>query len=48
MEKIPAPIANPDGPLKALLVDSWHDVYLGVVILVRVVDGTVRKGMKTG
>ena len=44
--KIPAPIANPDGPLKALLVDSWYDVYLGVVILVRVVDGTVRKGMK--
>ena len=44
--KIPAPIANPDGPLKALLVDSWYDVYLGVVILVRVVDGTIRKGMK--
>ena len=46
VEKIPAPIANTDGPLKALLVDSWYDVYLGVVILVRVVDGTIRKGMK--
>ncbi|MDA8604205.1 GTP-binding protein, partial [Alphaproteobacteria bacterium] len=36
--KIPAPKGDPDSSLKALLVDSWYDVYLGVIILVRVVD----------
>src|SRR5690606_23539742 len=35
-----------DAPLKALLVDSWYDAYLGVVVLFRVVDGVIRKGMK--
>jgi GTP-binding protein LepA len=44
--KLPTPTGNPELPLKALLVDSWYDTYLGVVILVRVVEGTLRKGMK--
>ncbi|MDX2027125.1 MAG: translation elongation factor 4 [Alphaproteobacteria bacterium] len=44
--RLPPPKGNPDGILKALLVDSWYDVYLGVVILVRVVDGTIKKGQK--
>ena len=46
VNKLPAPQGDADAPLKAMLVDSWYDVYLGVVILVRVVDGTIRKGMK--
>lgn len=40
--KVPAPRGNPDGPLKALIIDSWFDNYVGVVMLVRVVDGVVR------
>ncbi|MEK6664341.1 MAG: translation elongation factor 4 [Pseudomonadota bacterium] len=40
--KIPAPKGNPDAPLKALIIDSWFDNYVGVVMLVRVVDGTLR------
>ncbi|PHV11576.1 translation elongation factor 4 [Chitinimonas sp. BJB300] len=40
--KIPAPSGNPDGPLKALIIDSWFDNYVGVVMLVRVVDGEVK------
>ena len=44
--KLPSPEGNPDSPTKALLVDSWYDAYLGVVILVRVVDGFLRKGQK--
>ncbi len=43
---VPAPKGNPDAPLRALLFDSWYDIYQGVVILVRVVDGTVRPKQK--
>ena len=40
--KIPAPQGDPDAPLKALIVDSWFDNYVGVVMLVRVIDGTLK------
>ena len=46
VKNIPAPKGDPDGPFRALLFDSWYDTYQGVVILVRVVDGTVRPKMK--
>jgi len=42
--KIPAPKGNPSGPLRAMIVDSWFDTYVGVVMLVRVVDGRLAKG----
>ena len=41
---LPAPDGDPDGPLKAMLVDSWYDPYLGVVVLIRIHDGILRKG----
>ncbi|MCU0728845.1 MAG: translation elongation factor 4 [Sphingopyxis sp.] len=44
--RIPAPKGDRDAPLKAMLVDSWYDPYLGVVILVRVIDGAIRKGQQ--
>ena len=46
VERIPAPVGNPDTSLKALIIDSWFDNYLGVISLVRVVDGEIRKKMK--
>jgi len=46
VEKIPAPQGNRDGTLKALIIDSWFDNYLGVVSLVRVVEGTLKKKQK--
>ncbi|URW74562.1 translation elongation factor 4 [Sphingomonas donggukensis] len=46
VERIPAPKGDKDAPLKAMLVDSWYDPYLGVVILVRVIDGMIRKGQQ--
>ena len=42
--RIPAPKGNPAGPLRAMIVDSWFDTYVGVVMLVRVVDGRLAKG----
>jgi len=44
--RLPPPQGDPDAPTKALLVDSWYDAYLGVVILVRVIDGYLREGQK--
>ena len=44
--KLPAPAGDEAAPLKALLVDSWYDPYLGVVVLVRVHDGILKKGMR--
>lgn len=46
VQRLPAPKAEPDKPTQALLVDSWYDAYLGVVILVRVMEGYLRKGQK--
>ena len=41
--RLPAPKGDPDAPLKAMLVDSWYDAYLGVVVLIRVIDGVLRR-----
>ncbi|KJV55323.1 small GTP-binding domain protein [Orientia chuto str. Dubai] len=46
VNKLPPPNGNSQSQLKALLIDSWYDSYLGVVILVRVVDGKIEKGMR--
>jgi GTP-binding protein LepA len=43
VEQVPPPMGDPDAPLQALIIDSWFDNYLGVVSLVRVVNGTLRK-----
>ena len=44
--RLPAPKGDKDAPLKALLVDSWYDAYLGVVVLVRIIDGALRRGSR--
>jgi GTP-binding protein LepA len=44
--RLPAPKGNIDGDFKALLIDSWYDPYLGVIVLVRVIDGILKKGQK--
>ncbi len=44
--RLPAPKGDPRQPLKALLVDAWYDAYLGVVVLVRVIDGVMKRGMR--
>ncbi len=46
VERLPAPMGDPDAPLKAMLVDSWYDTYLGVVVLVRIIDGRMKKGQR--
>jgi GTP-binding protein LepA len=46
VEKLPPPIGDRNAPLKAMLVDSWYDAYLGVVVLVRIMDGVLTKGDK--
>ncbi len=53
VHRLPAPKGAQDAPLKAMLVDSWYDSYLGVVVMIRIMDGVVRKGdrikmMQTG
>ena len=42
--RLPAPKGDRNAPLKAMLVDSWYDAYLGVVVMIRVMDGVIRKG----
>ena len=46
VERLPAPKGDRNVSLKALLIDSWYDAYLGVVVLVRIIDGALKKGQK--
>jgi len=46
VRRVPAPQGDPDGPLQALIIDSWYDSYVGVVSLVRIVSGSIRTGQK--
>jgi GTP-binding protein LepA len=46
VERLPPPKGDAAKPLKAMLIDSWYDAYLGVIVLVRVIDGTLKKGQR--
>ena len=46
VEKLPPPKGDANKPLKAMLIDSWYDAYLGVIVLVRVIDGVLKKGQR--
>jgi len=46
VDRLPPPAGNPDAPLKALIFDSWYDPYRGVVIVIRVIDGVIRTGLR--
>jgi GTP-binding protein LepA len=46
VERLPPPKGDANKPLKAMLIDSWYDAYLGVIVLVRIIDGTLKRGQK--
>ena len=46
VNRLPAPTGDVNAPLKAMLVDSWFDPYLGIIVLVRIMDGVLKKGME--